>query len=164
MAPPPEEEEDSILATGRDKGPVGIFMTVQDPDLVQIDKELLASNKRVDGDEKFLHLHKSYHKIATKTGMYRMCLFAHKHLFRDSHGLKYEMGIQTEAITDLQLEVRQEQDKEGGVPMFQDPRQFLTREHFQEVDLTIRALEGRAEAVIADQAFQRDSQREVQHE
>ena len=91
---------------------------------------------------------------------------ADKALFKVNPTLKYEMSIQIEALFELMHEEKEELENEnnGGVPFSGRYKEFVTKEHFDKVDLTIRSLENKAESIVADQGHQRDKQRNHQEE
>ena len=95
-----EQYEQSIMSSTRT--PIGIYMQIYDPKGQPFDQPiLLASAKRDedyrDGDTRD-HQHRSYHKKAKVSGVHRVCLKAHKNLFKQVPGIKYEVSLQLDGL------------------------------------------------------------------
>ena len=150
--PAGQEYETSILSSS--KTPIGIYMEIFDPKGQPFDKPiLLASAKRDedyrDGDTRN-HQHRSYHKKAKRSGIHRVCLKAHKSLFTEDSKIKYEMSLQLDGLFEAQYEQKEESQMDNM------PKNVVTKENFDKVDLLLDQLESKAEAIISDQAYQRD--------
>jgi hypothetical protein len=76
-------------------------MTIYDPKGEEFDTVLLASSRRtedyMDGDSKD-HQHRSYHRKVKQPGVHRICLKAHKSLFKEVPNVKYEMSLMIDSI------------------------------------------------------------------
>ena len=139
-------------------------MEITDPQGQPFDSPvLLASAKRPedyrDGDTRE-HQHRSYHKKAKVSGMHRVCLRGHKSLYKEDPGIKYEMSIQLEGLFEAQYEQREEDQ----AILEKAPKNLVTKDKMDRVDLLLEELESKAEAIISDQAYQRDHQRGHQEE
>jgi hypothetical protein len=109
---------------------------------------LLASAKPDDeyareGDTRD-HQHRSYHKKAEVSGMHRVCIRGHKSLYKEVPSIKYEMSIQLDGLFESQYEQREEGE------ISNVPKNLVTKENFDKVDLLMNQLDSKAEAIIAD--------------
>ena len=142
-----EEEPESIMSSRYgSKLPIGIYLTVFDPEGAQIETVVVASAGKDDP-----HQHRSYHHSAKVAGTHRICLNVNKALFVGNSSLKYECSISIDSLFEKMFE---EKEASG----------VVTKEHFDRVDATINSLENKAGAIITDQAYQRDRQKWHQDE
>lgn len=83
--------------------------------------------------------------------MHRVCIRGHKSLFKEDLSVKYEMSLQMDGLFEEQYEQREE---EGLITT--KPKNLVSKDNIDRVDLLLEQLESRAQAIIQDQAYQRD--------
>ena len=128
-----EEESESIMSSRYgSKLPVGIYLTVFDPEGSQVETVVVASAGKDDP-----HQHKSYHHTAKVGGNYRVCLNVNRALFAGNPGLKYECSMSIDSLFEKMYEEKVNSE-------------VVTKEHFDRVDATINSLENKAGAIITD--------------
>jgi hypothetical protein len=76
--------------------------------------------------------------------MHRVCIRGHKSLYKEVPSIKYEMSIQLDGLFESQYE----QLEEGEISNV--PKNLVTKENFDKVDLLMNQLDSKAEAIIAD--------------
>ena len=98
-----EEESESIMSSRYgSKLPIGIYLTVFDPEGAQIETVVVASVGKDDP-----HQHRSYHHTAKVAGNYRICLNVNKALFIGNPSVKYECSISIDSLFEKMFEEKE---------------------------------------------------------